>query len=74
LLVLPVTGQRGDDGGSLMLRLSDNGFSELGTVRHPSGTLRRSLVIGDDLWTVSDAGLMATSGDRATQLAWVPFG
>jgi uncharacterized secreted protein with C-terminal beta-propeller domain len=74
LLVLPVTGQRGDDGGSLVLRLSDNGFSELGTVRHPSGTLRRALVIGDDLWTVSDAGLMATSGDRATQLAWVPFG
>ncbi|MEO6089680.1 MAG: beta-propeller domain-containing protein [Umezawaea sp.] len=74
LLVLPVNGRRGDDGGSLMLRLSGNGFSELGTVRHPSGTLRRALVIGDDLWTVSDAGLMATSGDRAAQLAWVPFG
>jgi uncharacterized secreted protein with C-terminal beta-propeller domain len=74
LLVLPVTDQRGDDGGSLMLRLADNGFGELGTVRHPSGTLRRSLVIGDDLWTVSDAGLMVTSGDRAAQLAWVPFG
>ena len=74
LLVLPVTGQNGDDGGSLVLSLSDKGFSELGTVRHPSGTLRRALVIGDDLWTVSDAGVMATSGDRATQLAWVPFG
>ena len=74
LLVLPVTDQGGDDGGSLVLRLSGNGFSELGTVRHPTGTLRRALVIGDDLWTVSDAGLMATSGDRATQLAWVPFG
>ncbi|MFD9738622.1 beta-propeller domain-containing protein [Umezawaea sp. NPDC059074] len=74
LLVLPVTGQYGDNGGSLVLSLSDKGFSELGTVRHPSGTLRRALVIGDDLWTVSDAGVMATSGDRATQLAWVPFG
>ncbi len=75
LLVLPVSDQRrGGDVGSLVLRLSGNGFSELGTVRHPTGTLRRSLVIGDDLWTVSDAGLMATTGDRATQLAWVPFG
>ncbi|HWO59997.1 MAG TPA: beta-propeller domain-containing protein [Umezawaea sp.] len=75
LLVLPLSSRtRGADDGSLVLRLSGNGFSELGTVRHPTGMLRRSLVIGDDLWTVSDAGLMATSADRAAQLAWVPFG
>ncbi|MCS7478102.1 beta-propeller domain-containing protein [Umezawaea endophytica] len=74
LLVLPLADRAGvDGGGSLMLRLSDNGFSDLGTVKHPTGVVRRSLVIGDDLWTVSDAGLMATSADRAAQLAWVPF-
>ncbi|PRY42266.1 beta-propeller domain-containing protein [Umezawaea tangerina] len=74
LLVLPVTDRADGTGGSLVLRLSGNGFDEVGRVVHPTGTIRRALVIGDDLWTVSEGGALVSSGDRAAQLAWVPFG
>ncbi|HYN97754.1 MAG TPA: beta-propeller domain-containing protein [Pilimelia sp.] len=83
LLVVPVTsfdrttGGKGD-GGALVLRATDAGFTEVGTVRHPSpGTggptlIRRSLVVGDVLWTVSDAGLRAVRLGTLGQLSWLP--
>ncbi|MET1072402.1 MAG: beta-propeller domain-containing protein [Umezawaea sp.] len=74
LLVLPITDRTGIDGTALALRLSGNGFSEVGTVLQPTGSVRRSLVIGDDLWTVSEAGVLVSGVDRVAQLAWVPFG
>jgi hypothetical protein len=67
LLVLPVFGQ-----GSLVLRLGDNGFTSLGTV--PGDDVRRAIVIGDELWTVSGTGMRVSSTDRVAQPAWVPFG
>jgi len=66
-------------GGAVALRVDDGAFTDLGGVTHPTGTIRRSLVIGDTLWTVSDGGLAAdqvhTGGGAAalTRLAWVPF-
>ncbi|WNV89508.1 beta-propeller domain-containing protein [Umezawaea sp. Da 62-37] len=74
LLVLPITDRTGVNGTALALRLSGNGFSEVGTVSQPTGSVRRSLVIGDDLWTVSEAGVLVSRVDRVAQLAWVPFG
>ncbi len=86
-VVLPVLGgglEGGLDGGSaaLVLRLEHDGFAELGMITHPgaggdgyaeTGLIRRSLVIGDTLWTLSDAGLMAHDLPTAGTLAWVPF-
>ncbi|WP_158852014.1 beta-propeller domain-containing protein [Saccharothrix deserti] len=63
--------------GLLVLRLGDGAFSALGTVRHESSTydpgIRRALVIGDDLWTVSAAGVQVSRIDGLAQQAWVPF-
>jgi hypothetical protein len=55
----------------LVLRLGDNGFTSLGTVQ--GDDIRRAIVIGNELWTVSATGMRVNSTDRVAQLAWVPF-
>ncbi|WP_033442898.1 beta-propeller domain-containing protein [Saccharothrix sp. NRRL B-16314] len=63
--------------GLLVLRLGDGAFTALGTVRHEASTydpgIRRALVIGDDLWTVSAAGIQVTRIDGLATRSWVPF-
>jgi uncharacterized secreted protein with C-terminal beta-propeller domain len=71
LLVLPVRSSSGT-AGALTLRLSGSGFTAIGTVSHPAD-VRRSLVIGDDLWTVSSSGVMVNETTGLKQLAWLPF-
>jgi len=69
IVVVPVMGQRtGTESGALVLRLSGNAFTELGTNlaparpgRVPGPFVRRALVIGDELWTVSGSGVMVTT-------------
>jgi uncharacterized secreted protein with C-terminal beta-propeller domain len=81
LVVLPVTrAYAGPDRpaeagtGALVLRLHDGTLDRLGIVRQPGdGMIRRSLVVGDTLWTVSDAGAQAVSGSDLSARAWVPF-
>jgi uncharacterized secreted protein with C-terminal beta-propeller domain len=79
LLALPVIESRagGAAGGLLVLRLGDGAFSTLGTIRHDHATydpgIRRALVIGDDLWTVSAAGAWVSRIDGLAQQAWVSF-
>jgi hypothetical protein len=59
--------------GALALRVTDNGLARVGTVRAPSTyPVRRSLVVGDVLWTLSDAGLQASNLSTMEQLSWVP--
>ncbi|MFI7214227.1 beta-propeller domain-containing protein [Micromonospora maritima] len=66
--------------GVLALRVTDSGFTVVGTVEHPTSLrdggewtpIRRSLVVDGVLWTVSDAGLKATALAGMTPLAWVP--
>ena len=65
---------------AVVLHVDDHGFSELGTITHPAtvgypagGQIRRSLIIGSALWTLSDSGLKANDGTTLTPLAWVPF-
>ncbi|MFB6394026.1 beta-propeller domain-containing protein [Polymorphospora lycopeni] len=85
LVVVPLTtydpGRRGaPDAGALALRVSDEGFTPVGTVRHSASTpdthgtgmIRRSLVVGDVLWTVSDSGLQANNLSTLDTLGWVP--
>jgi hypothetical protein len=63
-----------------VLRVSDQGFTELGTITHPvwpsdpaGGQIRRSLIISSALWTLSDAGLKANDSSTLAPLTWVPF-
>jgi hypothetical protein len=65
---------------ALVLQVSGNGFTELGTITHPAtpanpagGQIRRSLIVGNALWTLSDAGLKANDMATLAPLAWVPF-
>jgi hypothetical protein len=65
---------------AVVLHVGDNGFTLLGTITHPvtpenpSGSqIRRSLIVGNALWTLSDAGLKANDMATLTPLAWVPF-
>jgi len=65
---------------AVVLHVGDNGFTLLGTITHPAtpenpagGQIRRSLIVGNALWTLSDAGLKANDMATLTPLAWVPF-
>lgn len=42
-------------------------------MRHPKAAIRRSLVVGDTLWTMSDAGLRASDMADLADRAWIPF-
>jgi uncharacterized secreted protein with C-terminal beta-propeller domain len=79
LAVLPVTGPYADRlgrpaTGALVLRVGADRLDQVGTVRHPGGApVRRALVVGDTLWTVSDAGARAVALTDLAERAWVPF-
>lgn len=74
LLVVPMMEGFGTaQAGALALRVTDNGLAPVGTVRAPMGyPVRRSLVVGDVLWTASDAGLQASNLTTMDQLSWLP--
>ncbi|MFF0365821.1 beta-propeller domain-containing protein [Micromonospora sp. NPDC005087] len=81
LVVVPLTvyGTGLPSNVALALRAGDGGFTEVGTVDHTLGTgrpedrtpIRRSLVVDGVLWTVSDAGLKATSLSTMKTLDWL---
>lgn len=77
LLVLPLHDYRDGSAEVLLLRVAETGFTELGRISHTErsgpASIRRSLVIGDTLWTVSDAGLAAHSLSTLEQVGWVAF-
>jgi uncharacterized secreted protein with C-terminal beta-propeller domain len=73
----------GPQSGALVLRIDDTGITEAGFLSQPDpgyagnpyrpAQIERSLVIGQTLWTVSDAGAMANDLTTLRQLAWIPF-
>jgi hypothetical protein len=65
--------------GVLVLRVSGDHLSQLGFLTQPYSStvgyaypIRRSLVIGDTLWTVSEDGLMASDISTLQRTAWIP--
>lgn len=66
LLAVPV------NAGLRLLRVSGDTLTDQGEVTHPDAGISRSLLVGDTLWTVSDAGLRATDPTTGQSLAWLP--
>ncbi|GAB1643936.1 beta-propeller domain-containing protein [Krasilnikovia sp. MM14-A1259] len=85
LLVVPVTtydprARTQPDASALALRVTDTGLTEVGAITQPrvadgtAPTVRRTLVVGDVLWTMSDSGLQASNLSTMDRLAWLPNG
>jgi hypothetical protein len=79
LLVVPVTRleRGGTQDSALALRVTDDGLTPVGGIAQPTvngapPTVRRSLVVGDVLWTLSDAGLQASDVNTLHRLGWLP--
>ena len=77
LAVLPVNAQAEDGpsfAGGIGVRIDrTSGIQEVGRVTHPTGVVQRSVVVGERLFTISQAGVKASSLDRLADLAWMPF-
>ncbi|SDH88468.1 beta-propeller domain-containing protein [Nonomuraea jiangxiensis] len=79
LAVIPLT--QASESGALVLRIDDSGVSRLGMIRHPAQRqegdpyqpgIQRSLVIGDELWTVSHGGIQVNDATTLAERAWIP--
>ncbi|GAA3444095.1 beta-propeller domain-containing protein [Planomonospora venezuelensis] len=87
--VLPLstwTGTEQTSGAALVLQIGDSAITKTGSVVHPKPKpvddtrfapydpgIRRSVVIGDSLWTVSDLGLRVSAMGDLADRAWIPF-
>jgi len=66
--------------GALILSVTDDGIRKTGVVTHadadgdPWTPIRRSLLIGDTLVTVSDAGIMLSDSKTLEMLDWAKLG
>jgi hypothetical protein len=73
----------GPQSGALVLAINGTSITEAGFISQPARDdastgygyppIERSLVIGQQLWTLSDAGLLASSLTTLKQQAWIPF-
>ena len=66
---------------AVLLHIGDHTITRPGTITHPpvpafpaGAQIRRSLVTGATLWTLSDTGLKASDLATLAPLGWVPFG
>lgn len=78
-LVIPVASYRSHyEVSSLVLRLDGDQLRDSGRIVEPSsqdhgGGQRRTIVIGDQLWSISSAGVQVNARNGLTQQAWLPF-
>ena len=82
LLVVPTTqfdlrGNGSPKDSALALRVTDAALTQVGAIAQPlvggaAPTVRRTLVVGDVLWTLSDYGLQASSLSTMDPIGWVP--
>lgn len=78
-LVIPVANykQFNPTSGSLVLRIEGNQIREVGTITEPQtqnyGGNKRTIVIGDQLWSISQAGVQVNARNGLSQQAWLPF-
>lgn len=60
---------------ALVLAVGASGITVAGTVTQPGGVgqggITRAMVIGDELWTLSDSGLMVSDLGSLTTRAWI---
>jgi uncharacterized secreted protein with C-terminal beta-propeller domain len=75
--VVPVQSPDGA-AGVLVVRVEGSGLRAIGVVHNAStlngdSGIERSLVIGDTLWTMSDAGLSVRSLGTLQQQRWIAF-
>ena len=69
LVLIPVTPSTN---GALALTIDESGIHQLGRVG-PGRQIRRSLVIGDTVWTVTDSGLGANQVSTLAVEGWIAF-
>ncbi len=72
LLVLPVADAKAD--GALALQVTGDRLSKatrLAPAAAQAGPMRRAVVVGDVLWSLTDRGLLATDASTLDRLAWV---
>ncbi|MBF8188450.1 beta-propeller domain-containing protein, partial [Nonomuraea sp. K274] len=83
LSVIPLStyAESEQESGAIVLRIDDSGVSKLGMITHPSQDLRehtyqpgiqRSMVIGEEIWTVSYAGVQVNDATTLAERAWIP--
>ncbi len=77
-LVVPVTTRKSYQGTtSVVLKVDGDQLRETGRITEPQtenhGGARRTVLIGDQLWSVSAAGVQVTARDGLVQQAWLPF-
>jgi hypothetical protein len=78
LAVLPIQAYDQGFNGAIGYRVDASGIAEVGRITHTAADgavapIARSLVIGDRLFTVSDAGVMTSSLDALSRQAFVAF-
>jgi uncharacterized secreted protein with C-terminal beta-propeller domain len=71
LTVVPL----GGEDGALVLKVTASGVHRVGSVRPPAtaGPVRRALLTGGTLWTLTATGLQANDATSLAKTAWVPF-
>ncbi len=78
LAAIPVGAAGESSSGAVGLRVSRSGITEAGRVSHPEqpagGTIRRSVVVGDVLYTVSELGVKASSLASFADLGFARLG
>ena len=65
-----------DSGAALVVHVGTSGLRAEGTIDNPgssAGGIERTLVIGDELWTLSPSGLQASDLATLHRAAWLPF-
>jgi hypothetical protein len=80
--VVPVNSWEPDQSGAaVVLHVDKDALHVQGSIRNPAVAtvgsydtgIERTLVIGDDLWTMSSSGLQASDLHTLAKQAWVPF-
>jgi hypothetical protein len=80
--VLPIDSWNPDQSGAaLVVHVGNDALHVQGTIRNPAVSstdsydtgIERTLVIGDDIWTMSSSGLQASDLHTLAKQAWVPF-
>ncbi|MFN2562824.1 MAG: beta-propeller domain-containing protein, partial [Jatrophihabitans sp.] len=82
LAILPINSWNGNESGAaLVVRVGDIGLRTVGTIRNPAVSttdgydsgITRTLVIGDDIWTMSSSGMQVSDLTTLDRRAWVLF-